>query len=146
MANGSTTTNPSLAAIFNLTSAGELQTSSRGSGTDMFYSAEYSSPPQVFAAGLADALGPITRTFFAQSGVLVWVSQYFGNGTAAFYLLPAGEGEYVAWAQFSGPITAPGAQTFWPVPQREFCPWEIDSANASSGRGAVDFGRVNDSV
>jgi hypothetical protein len=86
----------------------------------MFYSAEYNSPAEVFAAEMADSLGPITRTFFAQSGALVWVSQWFGNGTAGFYTLPGGEGGLVVWVQFSGPMDAPGAQSFWPVPQREF--------------------------
>jgi hypothetical protein len=122
LANGSTTADAALAAVFNLTSAGELQTSSLsdGGGSAMFYSTQHDAPPQVFAAEMADSLGPITRTFFARSGVLAWVSQWFGNGTAAFYTLPDGDGGFVVWVQFSGPITAPGAETFWPVPQREF--------------------------
>ncbi len=86
----------------------------------MFYSTTHNSPPQVFAAEMEDSLGPIVRTFFAQSGVLVWVSQFFENGTAAFYGLPDGEGGEVVWVQFSGPVDAPGARTFWLTPQREF--------------------------
>ena len=108
LANGSTTANPALAAVFNITSGGELQTSSPG-GSDMFYSTEHGSPPRCPRPRCDGQSGPDHEDVLCAEWGVVWVSQWFGNGTAAFYMLPDGEGGYVVWVQFSGPIDAPGA-------------------------------------
>ncbi|KAF2664333.1 hypothetical protein BT63DRAFT_460635 [Microthyrium microscopicum] len=76
MANGNTTTNPNLAATLQIQPNGQLTANS------LYYSADPTTPYEIFEPSPGDSVLPITQTFYSQGGVLTWTSQYFDGGAA----------------------------------------------------------------
>lgn len=87
MSNGNTTIDPSKAAVFRLTSNGQLL----ADGLDI------STGPEVnfaaFAGQASDSVGPITTTFTVNNGTITWSYPSFDNGIARLFRNPPGQAD-----------------------------------------------------
>jgi hypothetical protein len=98
---GHTTTDKSLAAVFQLTSDGQLVADGLVESTDHLIDW------QVFAGSPSDSVGPITRRFRSENGSLVWVNREFDGNRTAFYRSPKGMvDDAIVIARFRGPVGA----------------------------------------
>ena len=116
MSNGNTTTDQSLAAVFQLTPDGQLTANGLVESTD------YLIDSQVFAGSPSDSVGPITRAFSSQGGELVWINNNFERNETSFYRSPRGQEENaMVIARFRGPIGVDWERIPMPV-ARKFPP------------------------
>lgn len=99
MSNGNTTTDRAFAAIFQLTDDGQLTADSLVESTDHIIDF------QAFAGSPSDSVEPITRTFKAVNGAVVWTNETFEGNVSSFYRTPRGQADNaMIIARFRGPV------------------------------------------